>query len=68
MAEDIVSQLVEKLKMPKTFALQLHEPPDISGEAPLIATDINEHILFCKSIKANSTAEEIFKIIEFSFF
>ncbi|CAM4553809.1 unnamed protein product [Caretta caretta] len=74
MAEYIVSQLVEKLKMAKSFALQLDESKDISGEVQLIAyirypetTDINEHILFCECIKGYSTREDILKPVDFFF-
>ncbi|MBN3276251.1 ZBED5 protein, partial [Polyodon spathula] len=50
MSENIVSQIVDKLKKVKTFALQLDE--------------CTEHILFCKSMQTSTTGEEIFKVID----
>ncbi|RXM29625.1 Zinc finger BED domain-containing protein 5 [Acipenser ruthenus] len=58
--------------MATAFALQLDESIDVSGEAELIAfirymdstsADTEEHILFCKSLKAKATGEEIFNLI-----
>lgn len=53
-AVDIVDQVVEKFKLSGSFAMQLDESTDVSGEAQLIAfvryrdiSEINEHILFC---------------------
>ncbi|KAK9958613.1 hypothetical protein ABG768_025346 [Culter alburnus] len=74
MAEDIVAQVVEKLKQATSFALQLDESTDISGESQLVAfvrykdkDEIDEHILFCKPMLGKTTGEDIFNAVD-SFF
>ncbi|XP_067231521.1 zinc finger BED domain-containing protein 5-like [Chanodichthys erythropterus] len=74
MAEDIVTQVVEKLKQATSFALQLDESTDISGESQLVAfvrykdkDEIDEHILFCKPMLGKTTGEDIFNAVD-SFF
>uniref|UniRef100_A0A671QJ58 Uncharacterized protein n=1 Tax=Sinocyclocheilus anshuiensis TaxID=1608454 RepID=A0A671QJ58_9TELE len=63
MAEDIIAQVVGNLKRTTSFALQLDESTDISGESQLVAfvrykdtDDISEHILFCKPMLGKTTA------------
>lgn len=71
MAVDIVDQVVEKLKLSGSFALQLDESTDVSGEAQLIAfvryrdiSEINEHILFCKKLTGSTTGKDVFHVID----
>uniref|UniRef100_A0A8C1M8T8 C2H2-type domain-containing protein n=1 Tax=Cyprinus carpio TaxID=7962 RepID=A0A8C1M8T8_CYPCA len=71
MAVDIVDQVVEKLKLSGSFALQLDESTDVSGEAQLIAfvryrdiSEINEHILFCKKLTGSTTVKDVFHVID----
>uniref|UniRef100_A0A671KL09 HAT C-terminal dimerisation domain-containing protein n=1 Tax=Sinocyclocheilus anshuiensis TaxID=1608454 RepID=A0A671KL09_9TELE len=70
MAEDIVAQVVGNLKQTSSFALQLDESTDISGESQLVAfvrykdtDDIREHILFCKPMLGKTTGEDIFNVM-----
>ncbi|XP_034052451.1 zinc finger BED domain-containing protein 5-like, partial [Gymnodraco acuticeps] len=57
----------EKVKNPSgTFALQLDESTDVSGEAQLIAfvrykdtLEMNEHILFCKKLTGRTTGQDL---------
>jgi hypothetical protein len=70
MGADVTDQVVEKIVLPKQFALQLDESTDISNEAELMAfvrvpdivqiVEIVEHILFCKSLKGNATGRAVF--------
>lgn len=71
MAVDIVDQVVEKLKLSGSFALQLDESTDVSGEGQLIAfvryrdiSEINEHILFCKKLTGSTTGKDVFHVID----
>jgi hypothetical protein len=70
MGTDVTDQVVEKIVLPKQFALQLDGSTDISNEAELMAfvrvpdkVEIVEHILFCKSLKGNATGRAIFEVI-----
>lgn len=76
MAGDIIEQVVDKLKRAGSFAIQLDESTDVSGEAQLAtfvrfkddtAADITEHILFCKPLPGKTTGEDVFNLID-SFF
>uniref|UniRef100_A0A672LZ59 C2H2-type domain-containing protein n=1 Tax=Sinocyclocheilus grahami TaxID=75366 RepID=A0A672LZ59_SINGR len=74
MAEDIIAQVVGNLKWTISFALQLDESTDISGESQLVAfvcykdtDDISEHIPFCKPMLGKTTGEDIFNVVN-SFF
>ncbi|KAJ4941766.1 hypothetical protein JOQ06_011640 [Pogonophryne albipinna] len=74
MSVNIIGQVVNKIKLAGQFALQLDEMTDVSGEAQLLsfvrykdASDINEHILFCKTLPGKTTGEELFQVID-SFF
>ncbi|KAF7668943.1 hypothetical protein LDENG_00267450 [Lucifuga dentata] len=73
MGEDVIDQVVEKLKSSGSFALQLDESTNVSGEAQLLRfvrykdiheNAIHEHILFCKTIPGRTTGDEIFKVID----
>lgn len=74
MAEDIVAKVVGNLKRTTSFALQLDDSTDITGESQLVAfvrckdtDDISEHILFCKPMLGKTTGEDIFNVVD-SFF
>ena len=68
-SEDLCDQLIEKVKL-SSFALQ-DEATDVLKDAHLITyvryvveTDVREDMLFCKPIECNTTAREVFKIID----
>jgi hypothetical protein len=68
-AEDLNDQLIKKLKG-KEFGLQLDEAKDNDNDAHLICyvrfidgNDVIEDLLFCKSITASATAEDLFEIL-----
>ncbi|XP_064083904.1 zinc finger MYM-type protein 6-like [Macrobrachium nipponense] len=70
MSADITDQVVNKLKASQSFALQVDESTDFSGQAHLVSfvryideDDIKEHILFCKKIEEYTTGEAIFNVI-----
>ena len=70
MSADITDQVVNKLKASQSFALQVDESTDISGQAHLVSfvryideDDIKEHILFCKKLEEYTTGEAIFNVI-----
>ncbi|XP_055918354.1 SCAN domain-containing protein 3-like [Eupeodes corollae] len=64
MAVDIQEQLIEKLKKSPHFALQLDESTDVSDCAQFVVfvrfeaeENIEEEILFCKALPANTTGQ-----------
>ncbi len=71
MSAKIVRQVVNKMKQAGQFALQLDEMTDLSGEAQLLASvcykdvsDMNKHLLFCKTLPGKTTGEGIFQVID----
>ncbi|KAF7646616.1 hypothetical protein LDENG_00184820 [Lucifuga dentata] len=64
MGEDVVYQVVEKLKSSGSFALQLDESTDVSSYKDTHENAIREHILFCKTIPGRTTGDEIFNVID----
>jgi hypothetical protein len=71
MASNIEEILGTQLKMCSIFSLQVDESTDITNMAQLLVfirydfdNVLNEEYLFCKSLKSNTNAENIFKIID----
>nr|XP_042897067.1 protein FAM200A-like [Parasteatoda tepidariorum]XP_042902277.1 protein FAM200A-like [Parasteatoda tepidariorum]XP_042906149.1 protein FAM200A-like [Parasteatoda tepidariorum]XP_042906152.1 protein FAM200A-like [Parasteatoda tepidariorum] len=69
-SEDLCDQLIEKVKL-SSFALQVDEATDVLKDAHLITyvryvveTDVREDMLFCKPIEGNTTASEVFNMID----
>lgn len=67
MAGDIREQLVEKLKKSPHFALQFDESTDVADCAQFVVfvrfeadESINEDILFCKALPANTTGQYLY--------
>ena len=70
MGTDIIDQVVNKVKASNSFAIQIDESTDVSGQAQLISfvryidvDEINEHILFCKKLEQHTTGEAIFNVM-----
>ena len=70
MAEDTETQLIEKIKKSKLFALQLDESTDIQNSSILLTyvryidhdeSDVMEDILSVSELPTHSTSGEIFK-------
>ncbi|XP_067139511.1 zinc finger BED domain-containing protein 5-like [Centruroides vittatus] len=69
-SEDLCDQLIEKVKL-SSFTLQVDEATDVLKDAHLITyvryvveTDVREDMLFCKPIECNTTARQVFNIID----
>ena len=69
MAEDVLKQLVSRIRASRFYALQIDESTDISSLANLLAFvryehdgEIHEDVLFCKHLPSHTTAETIFEI------
>lgn len=67
MAEDVLKQLVSRIRASRFYALQIDESTDISSLANLLAFvryehdgKIHEDVLFCKHLPSHTTAETIF--------
>lgn len=65
--------MTDKLKTAGSFALQLDESTDVSGEAQLVmfarfkddtVNDVLEHIVLCKPLPEKTTGEDIFHLID----
>ncbi|XP_064420082.1 zinc finger BED domain-containing protein 5-like [Latimeria chalumnae] len=71
MANDVLTQLVNRVISSQYFALQLDESTDVAGLAHLLVYvryiyegAIQEDILFCQSLPTRTTAEEIFRLLD----
>jgi hypothetical protein len=69
-ADDIENQLIEQIKKPKHFAVQLDESTDVANEAILLVyvtfqkdNDLKEEFLFSASLRTKTTSSEIFKTV-----
>lgn len=72
MAEDTETQLIEKIKKSKLFALQLDESTDIQNNSILLTyvryidhdeSDMKEDILSVSELPTHTTSSEIFKVL-----
>ncbi|CAL9694137.1 unnamed protein product [Knipowitschia caucasica] len=70
MAEDVLNQLVTRIKESRFYAIQIDESTDIAALANLLAFvryehdgDIHEDFLFCKPLPSNTTGEAVFEAI-----
>ena len=70
MAEDVLKQLVSRIRASRFYALQIDESTDISSLANLLAFvryehdgEIHEDVLFCKHLPSHTTAETIFETL-----
>lgn len=71
LAEDIKSQLFDRLRQCSHFAIQCDETTDVSNNAQLITYvrypyegSFYEDILFCKDLPSYTTGEEIFNMFD----
>nr|XP_006005906.1 PREDICTED: zinc finger BED domain-containing protein 5-like [Latimeria chalumnae] len=71
MANDVLTQLTNRVISSQYFALQLDESTDMAGLAHLLVYvryiyegAIQEDILFCQSLPTRTTAEEIFRLLD----
>ncbi|XP_028314934.1 zinc finger BED domain-containing protein 5 [Gouania willdenowi] len=70
MAQDVLKQLLARIKSSRFFALQIDESTDITALANLLAFvryehngEIHEEFLFCKPLRSNTTAEAVFEVM-----
>ncbi|XP_068204577.1 zinc finger BED domain-containing protein 5-like [Palaemon carinicauda] len=70
MAEDIKTQVVEKVKSSLVFAIQCDESTDVSQCSPLLVytrfiwkESLEEDMLFCCSLESSTTADDVFKAV-----
>jgi len=70
MSEDIETNVIDKLKNSKSFALQVDESTDISGKAQLLGFirfivdgEIIENFLFCKELSETTKGQDIFNVV-----
>ncbi|KAK7901480.1 hypothetical protein WMY93_018249 [Mugilogobius chulae] len=70
MAQDVLKQLVTRIKASRFYALQIDESTDITAMANLLAFvrydyngEIHEDVLFCKPLQTNTTGEAVFETI-----
>ncbi|CAL9700336.1 unnamed protein product [Knipowitschia caucasica] len=70
MAENVLNQLVTRIKESRFYAIQIDESTDIAALANLLAFvryehdgDIHEDFLFCKPLPSNTTGEAVFEAI-----
>lgn len=67
MAEDLLKQLVSRIRESSCYALKIDESTDIANLSNLLAFvryhdgDIHEDFLFCTPLASQCTAEKIFK-------
>ncbi len=68
MTEDVLKQLVSRIRASRFYALQTDESTDIASLANLLAFvryeyngEIHEDFLFCKLLPSHTTAETIFE-------
>ncbi len=71
MAEDVLNQLLHRVRASEFYALQLDESTDVAGLAHVLVYvryihegTIKEDMLFCKSLETRATGEDIFKMLD----
>ena len=71
MAEDVLKQLLRRVRASEFYALQLDESTDVAGLAHVLVYvryihegTIKEDMLFCKSLEKRATGEDIFKMLD----
>ncbi|XP_060774418.1 SCAN domain-containing protein 3-like [Neoarius graeffei] len=71
LSDDILSQLLGRLRCSGQYSIQLDESTDIASAAQLIALvrypwgeTILEDFLFCKAVPGRATGEEIFRLLD----
>ena len=71
-SDDQLQQLITRLKKSQKFAIQLDETTDVSKNAQLLLyvrhvreENVEEELLFCRSLKCHTKGEDIFKVDEF---
>src|SRR6185436_3451313 len=69
-ADDVLEQLLTRIRFCKKFSLQLDESTDVAGEAQLMTyvrylteENIEEDLLFCRPLPTRTTSDEIFKML-----
>lgn len=70
MANNVESELVNRIKDSWFYSLQIEETPDVSNEAELIYhfryefnNDIHKDLLFSKTFQTDSTGKHIFEVL-----
>ncbi|XP_034837910.2 zinc finger BED domain-containing protein 5-like [Maniola hyperantus] len=70
-SDHIEDELIDRLKESNAFAMQLDESTDVAGLAILLVfvrypyrESIEEDLFLCAPLEANTTGEEIFKVID----
>ena len=71
MAEDVLNQLLHRVRASEFYALQLDESTDVAGLAHVLVYvryihegTIKDDMLFCKSLETRATGEDIFKMLD----
>lgn len=71
MAEDVMCQVIAKVKQSQFFAIQIDETTDVSSDAQLLTYiryehegELQEDFLFCRTLTDRATGEQLFATLD----